>query len=133
MAGTENNQRGQGECVAQAVENHLKLWNKEGEVENQNGQCEEEQHARIKHGGCDLGFEIFLASLEISDLSQNQIEESARFAGLDHCGIDAGKSIGRARHSVGEGHAVDDEVVDFLPFSLSGGVRGLFMENSEGA
>jgi hypothetical protein len=123
----------QGQRAMHAAEDLLEFRDEEHQQDREHDQRQRQQDARINHRGRHLRLQILFPRLEIGDLRQHHVEEPARLAGFHHRGIDARKSLRRLRHRVGQRHAVNDQVVDFLPLGLGGGRGGFLVKNDQRA
>ena len=122
--------RDQRQSAMHAAENLLEFRDEKYQQHREHDQRQHQQDARINHRGRHLRLQILFPCLEIGDLCQHHVEESARLAGFDHRGINARKSLRRFLHRIGQRHAVNDQVVDFLPPGLGGG-RGSFLVKND--
>src|SRR5581483_9189651 len=132
MAGGDDDPREQWEMSAgERVEHFLKARDEEHHQKHEHTQCEEEQDQRIKHRAHHFGAEFLFPRLEIGDLREHKVQESAGFACFNHGHVDAGKNVREPGHRFRERHAVDYGVVDFLPFRAGGGAGGFAVENDQ--
>ena len=77
VAGFHNDAGDERQLGMKAFEHFLKARNKEHHQEDENADGQEEQNHRIEHGRHDLAAQIPFAQLEIGNLRQHQVEETA--------------------------------------------------------
>ena len=131
VADLDDHLRDQGQFRVEALEDELETRDEEHEQKHDHGQRQHEQDGGIHHGRQHLGLELLFPRLEVGDLREDHVEESARLAGLDHGHVNPGKRLRGARHRLGQGDAVDHEIVEFLPFGLGHGRGGFAMQNHQ--
>jgi hypothetical protein len=119
----------QGEFGAESGENALKTGNKEHQQEHEHGECEREKDDRVEQRRHHLAAHLAFPGLEVGDLGQHHVEESARFARLDHGDIDAGEGVRGTSHGLGQGNTIDDQPVDLTPLGAGGIIRRLLLKD----
>ncbi len=77
MAGGQNDLSRQRQSRSHSFEHYLKFWDEEGEQEHQHRQGERQKHGRVKHGRHDLRAQVLFARLDIRNLRQDKVQESA--------------------------------------------------------
>ena len=103
----------------------------ENHQKHQYAHRKKQQNRGIHECRRDLRLDVFFARLEIGDLREHDIEKASRFTRLDHRHVNPRERVGRTLHRLRERHAVDHEVVDFLPFLLRDRFGGLAVQNHQ--
>ena len=130
ITGADDDLGDQRQLGAESREHGLELGDEKNHQVGQHAQGQQEQDGRVEHGRHHLALEFLFPHLKLGDLVQDHIEEAARFAGLDHGGVDLWKNFWGLGHGVGEGDTINDLVVNFLPLGL-GDRAGSFLHQND--